>query len=188
VKSTIKFTIFALLAALVLCGCRAREVTVMKDRYMPAFQTAAYAKYKDVPVFFDYVSNRAQDTVMFGYKDSHKRMWYMTDTILERYVSHAMHKAFRKVGMKVYDYRETRNAFELRIVLFSMTGQSVKFKLTILRDGEEKYDNELTASIAGAPSKWRDDEELQKYAFGLMDAMAEVILNDKEVEKVLLSK
>ena len=187
-KSTAKLILFSLLIALAVCGCRAREVTVMKDRYTPAFQAAAYAKYKDVPVFFDYVSNRAQDTVMFGYKDSQRRMWYMTDTILERYVSHALHKAFRKAGMKVYDYRESRSAFELRIVLFSMTGQSVKFKLTILKDGEEKYDNELAAVIDAAPRQWRDDEELQKYAFRLMDAMAEVILNDKDVERVLLLK
>jgi len=187
-KSTIKPILFVLLIFLALSGCRAREVTVMKDRYTPAFPAEAYAKYRGVPVFFDYVSNRAQDTVMFGYKDSQKRMWYMTDTILERYVSHALHKAFRRAGLKVYDYRETRNAFELRVVLFSMNGQRVKFKLTILREGEEKYESELTATIAAAPRQWRDDEELQKYAFGLMDAMAEAILNDRDVEKVLLSK
>lgn len=136
--------------------------------------------------FFDYVTNRAQNTVMFGYKDSQKRLWYMTDTMLERYVSHALHKAFRRAGLKVYDYREVRNAFELRIILFSLTGQSVTFKLTILKNGEEKYDGELVASV-GAPSQW-DDEALQKYAFGLMDAMAVAILSDKDVEKVLLSK
>ena len=184
-KTAYRILIPLLLAAAVMAGCKAREVTVMKYRYTPVIEASKYAAYKDVPVLIEYVTNRANDTVMFGYRDSQRRIWYMTDSLLEQYVKYSLEKALRHAGMKVNSTWVTPDDFHLRIELYSMTAQHVAFRLAVLQNGTEKYSTEIEARVTPAPAEWKSDEELQRYAFSLMDAMAASILQDKGVENTM---
>lgn len=184
-KTAYRILIPLLLAAAVMAGCKAREVTIMKYRYTPLIEATKYAAYKDVPVLIEYVTNRANDTVMFGYRDSQRRIWYMTDSLLEQYVKYSLEKALRHAGMKVNSTWVTADDFHLRIELYSMTAQHVAFHLAVLQNGTEKYSTEIEARVTPAPAEWKSDEELQRYAFTLMDAMAASILQDKGVENTM---
>jgi hypothetical protein len=66
-----------------------------------------------------------------------------------------------------------------------MTAQHVAFHLAVLQNGTEKYSTEIEAVVTPAPAEWKSDEELQRYAFTLMDAMAASILQDKGVETTM---
>jgi len=200
-KSVIVFGILGLF----LAGCAGgTKVVTTQEKYSPSFKAGEFSRYKGKKMVLSSFFNQAQNTKAYAYFSPDKKLTYEVNIQLETFYYNSFQKAFRHVGVNLVDYsyddrhpyrhhhywwgvpgpgayRAPKGVSEFQFTLLSMTDQEFRFKVTLFKEGESKFDKEYTVTMAAATSE--NPAELEKRAYQLVDLAFTTVLRDREFSR-----
>ena len=180
------------------------KVPIQQDKYLPAFKSSEFGRFKGKKVILDAFTNSAGNTKSGAYYSPDKNLTYEASVQLESYFWYCFKKAFQHIGVNVLDpqYAGGRpyhygywgwgvpppsqskgvpGVTEFQFVLTSLTDQECKFQVSLFKNGESRFQKDFTVTMT--PAQTQDVRDLEKRAYRMVDVVFAAIMKDRDFQK-----
>jgi hypothetical protein len=163
------------------CGGMAN---VSLQGYKPVF-TRDHSVYKGKSVYLMNFENQANDTTIWYYFSTDRKVSYGTKDVIHNYFWYGLRDALVKVGMIVTNVdNPDPNAPAMWLTLMSINDEHFQVKVTVQRKGEPDFAERYEVKESPLPSDDRMPANLEKRAYEMTNRLFETILNDPDFKKI----
>jgi hypothetical protein len=169
--------------AILITGCGGRA-KVSLENYEPAF-TRDHRVYKGKSVYLMNFENQAEDTTIWYYFSTDRKLSYGIDDLIHNYFWYGFYHALVKVGMRVTNVdNPDLSAPAMWLTLISITDEHFQLKVTVQQKGAAVFVKRYEVKEPPLLGDERTPLNLEKRAYKMTNGLFETILDDPEFKKI----
>ena len=174
-----------ILTGLLICGCDATRTRVQVGEYKPQF-TKDLSLYEGKSLYLMNFDNQANDTSIWYYYSSDKKLRYGADSTIHNYFWYAFNDAFIKAGMAVssVDHPDL-TAPAMWVTLRSITDERYNVRVTVQKRGARTFLKDYSVEETLPAEADRNPQLMAQRAYGMTNRLIESVLGDPEFQKVI---
>jgi hypothetical protein len=168
------------LACVPASPARAENVKLSVDKYSPDLPDAVVQRYKGVHLYLKEFSNEAENTGLWSYRSTDKKVYIKTSHNLNSFLWRCFEKAAIKAGTIVY--RDSSAAPEvpaLEIVFTSWTLERFVANVSLMKNGKKVYQKQRDLQL---PARSGPAMASDQVAYAGIDAIISQILMEPEFQ------